>query len=123
MPILLTTPINSGDLDPAAPDHEYTEAKIISFTADIKNKALTLNVEYGNTVTGTWVSGLFPKICVRIVNIPEIITEEGTIPADPQYDEIVATLPTSLVVPLYDAVSTNLYQWLLDNDVLVGTIV
>ena len=57
MPWLLTTPIDSGDLD----DGNYGEVKITRFVQDSNRNQIQLRLEYGNTVDGKWESGYLPK--------------------------------------------------------------
>jgi len=57
MPWLLDTAIDVGDLD-AQP---YQEIQIARFYHDSARFVITTDLEYGNTVDGTWVSGIPPK--------------------------------------------------------------
>ena len=124
MPILLTSPKDVGDLDPNAVNGVYTQLKIVFQGCDLKKKMLELTLEHGNTVNGEWVSGILPPIPVFIVNIPELVDGNGNpIAAVPHYNTLVAVKPDDLQVSYYDGTAKTLYQWLIDNDWVDGTIV
>lgn len=50
MALLLTTPKQTGDLDPKAPNGQYTEVKIVRMLHVANDKKIELTLEYGNTI-------------------------------------------------------------------------
>jgi len=110
MPIQLTTPIPAGGLDPEA--EEYTQAKLIDFRHQIAGDigGMLLLVEVGNTVGGVWKPARPSK--------PKRYPIKGD-----DYNTMVTKLTSAADVPIYDEVSRELYQWLLDKGYYVGTIV
>jgi hypothetical protein len=104
MPIQLTTAFNPGDLDTVT----YTQVKITKVYLSLDSKSFEIRCQYGNTVETAWVKGVVDD---RNFNI------SGT-----DYDTLIAATPEAEETT-YDAAARELYQWLLDNDKFVGTIV
>jgi len=128
MPILLTTPKNTGDLDSNAPDGEYKELKIISFSLNPNQKKLYCVLEYGNTINDEWVKGVLSDFSISIGNTPEreeydSENELVVIPATTEYDDLMAMLPFNTTDSLYTQVAKALYQYLLDKELFAGTII
>jgi len=124
MPITLTTPKDTGDLDSNAPSSQYAELKIIRQDIDIKNKCISLTYEYGNTISGDWVPGIERPITIEITNIPETYDDNGNgnNDADNQYNTLVTKLPANTTESIYDHAAKELYQYLIDKGYVVGTI-
>lgn len=57
MPWKLDTPVSVGDLD----SNPYQEVRITQFFHDSVRRLLSVQLEYGNTVDGSWVLGLAPR--------------------------------------------------------------
>lgn len=108
------------------PAETLNEVKIVSFSVDIVAKVLKISTQYGNHVNDVWVPGNAPGHVHRIENHPEQINladPENSIPANPVYDNLMATsLTPAAGVPIYDVVGTSLYQVLLDEGLYEGTI-
>jgi len=124
MPITLTTPKATGDLDPNAAGNQYTQVKITKQTIDLTRKLLTVTVSYGNTVNGHWVPGILPAMSFAAIDQPA----NGDQPAVTDFTDLVGTAPAAPVEgtptpSLYDQVSKRLYQWLLAKQFFPGTIV
>jgi len=114
MPILLTTPYNPGSADPGG---SYPRAKITGFSIDLHAKVIHARLEYGDVVGGSWVRGrasMEPEVCIE--NKP---SDPG--PATTDYDDMVAELPDTDET-IYAAAARVLYEYLLANDILDGTI-
>lgn len=120
MPVLLTTPFDPGDLDPG---NTYPRAKIRSFTwketfeqidgGSEKTELIGVTFEYGDLDSGqagTWIAGAAtPQKTYDIV---------GT-----DYDDMVAEVANSEEsYVIYAGAKRVLYQWLIDNGHLAGTI-
>lgn len=121
MPILLTSSIQTGDLDTSGP---YLHVKITDLILDTINKKITVTCFHGNDSGGIWTQGIKARDRFAIKNIPAVLDEDGVeiTPADPQYDTIIAIMPGAGET-IYQAASKQLYQWLLDKGHYVGTIV
>jgi hypothetical protein len=115
MPITLTTPIQTGALDPEGP---YEEVKILEFTPNAVNKTIVILCQYGNTVNGEWVPGIKAGI----------VADQGFIVRDEGEGTDYTIMAAKLIVAddvgksFYDRISGILYQWLLDKGHYVGTI-
>lgn len=121
MPIQLTTPKDTGDLDPNAA--QYAQVKIVHQGIDVSAKIITLRVELGNTVNGAWQPGILPPSNYVIKNRPAVMVGGvETAPASPAYDSLVTQLPGNTTESIYAQSADILYQWLLDNGHYVGTI-
>jgi len=119
MPLILSTPKNTGDLDPNT--SEYGEVKIVRFVHDAVRYRIELRCQYGNTVSGSWVPGILPFESHVIRNIPETIDENNQpVPADPQYYTMVTQMPNEGET-IYVAAGRELYEWLIGEGVYSGT--
>ena len=138
MPILLTTPKMTGDLDPDAQNGQYAELKIIQQMINTKAAVIELVLEYGNTVDGSWVSGISKPERVQISDGPPQMgcTDAGDpeatppvpanwveiAPATTDYTDLLSSLPTDANELIYDGAARVLYQWLIDKGLFAGTI-
>jgi len=113
MTITLTTPIQTGTVDPAGP---YEEVKIIQFVLDTVAKCIWVNCQYGNTTGGVWVPGVKAGAAV---DRSYCIKDEGE---DTDYTDMVTAESVAADEVYYDKVSAILYQWLLDKGHYIGTI-
>ena len=110
MPIQLTTPYAVGDMDVGSP---YSQVKILQLNMNVEGGLIDLVVQHGNTVASVWV----PSVAIEDKTVRRFrIT--GT-----DYDTLVASQSAAVGEVYYDKVAEKLYQWLLDNDHYVGTIV
>ena len=97
MPWTLTTPISAGDLDTTP----YAEVRIVRQAHDSVRRVIVLDLEYGNTVGGSWVPGIQPrsKPCSVYIQGDDYTTlTENSLPEE---DE-----------KTYDAVKRGLYNFL-----------
>ena len=122
MPILLDEPLtyNPGS---GQDEHIYSWVMITDFRIRTVMKMATIIIQYGNVVDGNWTPGeLVHRVLVE--NIPEQLDGQGGgIPADPKFDILVgASLTSAAGVSLYNDVSTNLYQYLIDEGIYSGEI-
>jgi len=99
MPVTLTAAVKPGDLDSV----DYAEAKITAFVMYLNQKQMEIIVEWGNTVDGKWEQGLKPKSHI-------VLTGDD-------YDAVVADNATT-----YAAVKSDLYQYLIDEGIVAGTV-
>lgn len=107
MPMLLTTAFDPGDLDAGA---SYPRAQIIHFEIDSESKFIRLSVVFGNMSGDDWVSGPASPKHTFIVR-------------DSDYDTMVAEAATSEEgYAIYAGAKRVLYQWLIDNGHLSGTV-
>ena len=113
MPITLTTPIQTGAVDPNGP---YAEVKIVQFTMDTIKKYIWIVCQYGNTVNGNWTPGIKAGVAV---DKTFGIKDEGE---DTDYTDMVTAVSAAADEVYYDKVKNILYQWLLDKDHYIGTI-
>jgi len=108
MPILLTSAFNPGDLDPSV---TYPRAKIVNFEIDSEAKFINMSVTYGNVDgEGNWVPGkATPRAEFSLRNS--------------DYDDVVVevAIPEESYL-IYVGAKRVLYQWLIDNGHLAGTI-
>ena len=113
MPIQLKTPFSPGDLDTGK---EYAQVRISSFKMNLIPNTILLRIQYGNTVSGEWEPGVIPEKNVAIRNDRN--------PEGPQhYSEMIAKTSSAADASLYSDVSTELYRWLLANEIFEGSIV
>ena len=113
MPILLTTPVQTGVLDPNGP---YLQVKIIQFTLDSIFKRIDLVCQYGNT-DGEWVPGIRAgDVADKGFRIED--KDGGT-----DYTDMITAISAAADEVYYDKVKAILYQWLIDNSYYAGTIV
>ena len=106
MPIQLTTPIQTGDLDINGP---YQQVKIIEVLTYVTQQVIVVTCQYGNTITNNWVPGVLTGAAATQqyqVLFADVIAEE------PEEGETA-----------YEATSRILYEWLLDNNKFIGTFV
>jgi hypothetical protein len=103
MPWKLDTPVNVGDLDTAP----YQEIRITRFFNDSVRRLITVELEYGNTVDGTWVLGFPPrgKTTNVVIDGQAYLTLVGG--AQPEAGESV-----------YGAVKRTLYAYLREADAI-----
>jgi hypothetical protein len=104
--MLLTTPYDPGDLDPG---QTYPRAKIVVQTIRPDQKAIDLTWSFGDVSGSDWIPGA-----------ADPGGQESIIEAD--YDTVVASLPTDGSELIYNGAARVLYQWLIDNGHLAGTI-
>lgn len=105
MPIQLTTAFNPGDLD----NTTYQQVKIPLYITDVLGKNLQIIYQYGNTIDGVWQPGQAgPRRQVTVTG--------------QDYIDIIAELAEENET-VYEAVSRILYQYLLDKEIVAGTIV
>lgn len=99
MPWQLSTPVDVGALD----TNNYNQVNITRFTHDTRRNMMILQLEYGRTVDGEWITGYAPA------GKETSITIQGQ-----DYLDIVThvSLPDELT---YDAVKRGLYDWLSTN--------
>ena len=113
MPIQLTSPIQTGSLDSNGP---YTQVKVIGVGLDVLKRRIDLICQYGNTVDGVWVGGL-ETVSNRSVTIKD---EDET---HHDFTDITANESEDAGEVYYDRESEILYQYLIDKDIFIGTIV
>jgi hypothetical protein len=116
MPVLLTTPYNPGDRDPG---NTYPRAKLQTFMwverhdGGEKRESINVTIEYGDLdegQAGTWIPGAATPI--------QRFSVTGS-----DYDAMVAEVATTEEgYAIYAGAKRVLYQWLIDNGHLVGTI-
>jgi len=125
MPLQLTTPKNTGDLDPNAPNNQYAQVKILTMTVHLSLSQIVLEVEYGNTVGNTWRKGVLPSTRYTIRNLPGVNDRDGNLiePAHPYFNQLVVQTVSSPDAVIYDDVAKHLYQWLIDCGHYAGTVV
>lgn len=107
MPITLTTPIDTGDLDGV-----LNKVRIAHFEVQVARRTIRMQVQYGKMVNDVW-----QPTPARVNRQRNFRINEA------EFDALVASSTSSASGELvYDLVSKNLYQWLIDNDHVVGTI-
>lgn len=109
MPWQLTTPIGTGDLDTVA----YSEVTITEFRFSNQRQFIMVQLEYGNTVSGTWVPGITPlgKQASHVVDGAAFLS-------------LVANATPDVGETTYQAVKRALYEQLLADGIIdAGTIV
>jgi len=120
MTILLDTPL---DYPPGhgLPSEVLAEVQIVEFKVDVTGRAITIHVQYGNTVNDHWVPGSSPTYQIRLADEPEQInfaTGEGS-PANPAFSMIVGltfVAADDVGERLYDVVARSLFKHLSDNE-------
>lgn len=106
MPILLTTAYDPGDNNPGV---TYPRAKILGFS--FQQGVIGFSFGYGDLdggAPGTWVKGLGSPT--------KSFTIEGS-----DYDAMVAEIATGGEL-IYDEVARVLYEWLIANGHVAGTV-
>ena len=111
MPILLNTPLNTGDID-----GNYNEVKIVEMRWLGERSTIRLVVEYGNTVNGKWVTGKFFTGSTNQNPKSHLIVDED-------YTAMISTLSSAEGAPLYGEIKDALYAYLLNKGLYPGTIV
>ena len=108
--ILLTNPLETGDLDAAG---AYTHVKVISFVSDPVNKFILIVMQYGKIVSSAFVPGKFSMESQHIIkDVGETL----------DYTTMVTKMPGDGET-IYQSASRECYQYLLDKNVVVGTLV
>ena len=121
MPLLLTSAMSTGDLDPNT--ETYTHFKISYFSLDLMSRTIKVRGEFGSMIGDEFQVGVLPSRSFEIANItPHYDIYEQFIPGANYYDEITATLPDNLDDTLYDQVATALYEWINDNTTVSGVV-
>lgn len=111
MALLLTTPKQTGDLDPSAPNSQYAEAKIVHMSHWSNRKCIELVIEFGNTIDGEWTQGIAAPLFVTIEDRTE----------SPNYTNLIAQTSEAAGENYYEKVAEKLYAWLISNGYLAGT--
>lgn len=106
MPLLLTTPLNPGDLDPAGP---YTHLKIDWFALLVPDNKIELVTSYGTMDGSTYTKGAVSPVTKYEV-------------AGADYGTMVTSLPNEGET-IYAAAGRKLYEWLIAKGHAAGTIV
>lgn len=114
MAILLTTPLDTGDIDSV----DYAEAKMLEFVWDGNSEQMRLLMQYGNTVSGEWIPG-------KPFNGPVYSNPQYHLITGQAYVDCVSEYCTCSGTPVlvYENVKNILYQYLVDQDIYPGTIV
>ena len=113
------------------------EVKVTEFTPYILEKRMRIVCQYGNTVNEVWLPSSANTVDVWAVNKPEVVhpdDPEQSIPADPQYDLMMANAKLTaaeittlaaedpvLDVYTYGLVSKGMYEWLVSKNHFQGT--
>jgi hypothetical protein len=105
MPVTLTTAADPGDNDPG---QSYPKCKVLHFNIDMLAKQINFTLGYGDVVDTSWVIGNG----VRAKDFTIIGTDYDTMIA-------AASLADEAV---YAGAKRVLYQWLIDEEHIVGTI-
>lgn len=110
MPWELTTPVQTGDLDPNGP---YEQIKIMKMLYDNRSGLIDVILEYGNTVDNEWVKGQQP------VGLESHVTITGD-----DYVALSTTHASNDSELTYDAMKRALYELLNTNgNIAAGSIV
>jgi hypothetical protein len=109
MPLSLTTPLNVGAFDTT----NYTHVKILRFVHDSANSAIHIVAYHGTLSGGVFTPG--KEMDGVTLKRFEVIGAG--------YTTLVGKLTSASGVAIYNEVARELYQWLLDNNHYVGTIV
>jgi len=130
--ILLTTPFDASGIDPSHPS--YTHIKIMWMNWDARTSVISVGAYHGYLDGGDFVSGVeIPKVTVKQSQCYNIhvgptqaeldIDPNAGETVTPNYDTMVSKLTSDIGVLVYEEVARELYQWLLDESMYVGTIV
>lgn len=106
--IQLTTAFDMGDLDA-----DYTHVKVVQFALQTEQKNIQFTTRLGKMVDSAFVPG------EHITNA----TQKSYFVGGAEYDALVASLTSDADVSIYNEVARTLYQWLIDNNHCVGSIV
>lgn len=112
MPILLTTPLNTGDIDSV----NYNEVKILEMTWVGEQSFLRVLIQYGNTVNSAWVAGKNFNGPVKQNPCYHVI--EGQ-----DYIDLMGTVCSGTDVNVYGAIKEALYVYLNNKGLYSGTII
>lgn len=114
MPILLDTPWNPGDADPG---QTYPRAKITKFSIEpdriisgSMSGSIVVDIQYGDNLSGS--SGSWSR--------GDASPGYGWMITGSDYDALVSVTGSS--DSIYNDAKASLYNWLLDNNHLSGTI-
>lgn len=103
MPWLLTTAVNTGDLDTGT----YGEVKITGMSHRPDQKMIIVDLQYGNTVSGAWIGGHLPA------------SKAGShVIRDAKYDTLITTHVSNDGELTYIAAKRALYEHLLAEGVI-----
>jgi hypothetical protein len=106
MPLLLTTPLNPGDLDEAGP---YTHLKIDWFAMLVPQNMIELVVSYGTMNGQTYTKGAASPVRKYEVRDADYVTMVQKLPGEGE--------------TIYAAAGRELYEWLIAKGYAAGTIV
>lgn len=110
MALLLTTPRQTGDLDPNS--SSYTHVKITVTRHDPINKTIALICQHGvDDGYGNWTKGVLPVGKYVIANV-----EGGT----QHYNNVLGTM-TNGSESIGVATARTLYEWLINESIYIGT--
>ena len=110
MPIQLTSSVTI----PGEVGNPYTHVRVKSLQVDIDGSALQFNVAYGKYNNSVW------EWTTRLPPTPFILLDND---AGPAFTNFVSSHVTNTNELTYDAVARGIYEWLLDNNKYVGTLV
>lgn len=108
MPIQLSVPFNPGDLDPGK---TYPQAKIKNINIDLDSKAIIISWTYGEEINNVWAVGSASK------------PKEVWIRGDDYNTIIMSLISESDNDIIYEGIKRVLYQYLINNNYLTGSIV
>ena len=106
MPLLLTTPLNPGDLDEAGP---YTHLKIDWFAMLVPQNMIELVVSYGTMDGSTYTKGAASPAKKYEVMGADYVTMVQKLPQGGE--------------TIYNAAARELYEWLIAKGYAAGTVV
>ena len=109
MPILLTTPADGGIITEG---ESFTHAKIIHFAHNSQDSRIKMTLAYG-TVDG---EGEFHRASHRAMK-KNFVIRGG------KYNNLINNSIATDGENIYEAVKRVLYQWLIDNGHLDGTVI
>jgi len=110
MPITLTTAANPGDNDPGK---TYPKAKIVHFSVNLLQNQITFELGYGDVVDGSWVIGNGVRGKNFTINSDDYAT---------MIAESALQTDGASGYEIYSGAKRVLYQWLIDNEHISGTI-
>lgn len=108
MPLTLTTPLSVGDLD--ARVTEYNTVKITAVHIDTKAKFVRFRYDFGYLDGDEFVTGYKPSVTKEIMDVGE----------ETAFTDLQDT--ATVVGTWWGENARILYQWLIDNEGLVGII-
>lgn len=112
MPVLLTNPLNPGDIDVT----QYSEVKITQMLWDAEQNLIRLKCQYGNTVNGVWTPGKDFHGATR--QNPEFHFIQGE-----DYFTILTSTASGENQLIYNKVRDTLYDYLMNKGIYSGTVV